>query len=833
MRHLPRAIASSALAFVHSIALVATLHAQQGTPPSRPAGARPPAALPTGTAEVRGRVLAEGGQALPDAAVSLRSGTTVVAGALAGSDGRFRVRGLVPGSYTLRVTRIGYAPRTRPVQIGTPGARVELDTIVLAPVAVTLGQVAVSGEADAVSMQPDRNAYRAKDLAPAAANASEVLEVIPAVNVDADGKVSLRGNENVVVQINGRPTPLRGQQLAAFLRQLPGPIVERVEVVPNPSAKYDPEGMAGIINIVLKQEADLGASAGMNAQYMNAERWNGSGNAGWQAGRLSLFGSIGASNDARGFSGINDRERFDAVQQLTGIVEQDLAGTSMNRGQNLTGNLDFRITPRDVLSQALVVNRRESREDGRNAFLEFDGDRTETDRYLRPRDARARGWMADWTSAWKRTVVPRRHEIAAEFRVNRTVDDESILLTRRTADGLVLQEGETNGTDARATQLTAQLDWTRAIGQAWKLETGLRSNSRWLDRSFIVTRDPDGSGTYFPSPLSNTFDFDEHVQAGYGVLTRTLGRFELQGGLRGEYTSRLFALTDERYPYDYFSLFPSAAASWQVSPATTARASYSRRIRRPGTQELNPFPQFMDAQNAFVGNPSLRPEFTDAVEFSLARTGRLGSLQVAPFYRRTSDIIRIVVDPDGVVDGRPATTVSFVNLATSDSYGADLNATWKPSQRFNLVTNGNVFRMVTDGGSASSLASDAIAFMGRLNATAQVTKAFALQATYFYRAPMNIERGRFEAVQMLTLVARHKVQRDRGTITLRIVDPFNTNRFAIRTGTDALMQVTTRQPGVRGVFLGYQFATGQAPRLRQPRPDAQPQGGGSPGFGGP
>src|SRR5206468_4389342 len=172
--------------------------------------------------------------------------------------------------------------------------------------------VSVTEERATVAVEPDRNSYRAKDVAPAAGNASEVLDAVPAVQVDGDGKVSLRGNENVAVQINGRPTPMRGPQLASYLKTLPANTIDRIEVVPNPSAKYDPEGMAGIINIVLKQNVDLGVSAGLTVGAANNDRYNGSGNLGYQSGPITTFSNLGIFHDRRPVQGVNDRDRFDA-----------------------------------------------------------------------------------------------------------------------------------------------------------------------------------------------------------------------------------------------------------------------------------------------------------------------------------------------------------------------------------------------------------------------------------------------------------------------------------------------------------------------------------------
>ena len=260
--------------------------------PAGPPSGQPPAA----NFEIRGKVVEEKSeQPVARASVSLRvkGSTAILTGAIASPDGSFRLQGLRPGVYSLRAAYLGFAPITQEITL-TPAAPVaNAGNIKLSQIAVELSAVSVAEERNTVVVEPDRNSYRAKDVAPAAANASDVLDNVPSVQVDGDGKVSLRGNENVAVQINGRPTPMRGTQLASYLKTVPANTIERIEVVPNPSAKYDPEGMAGIINIVLKQNVDLGLSAGLNTAVSTPERFFGSGNLGYQSGPFSSMTTAG------------------------------------------------------------------------------------------------------------------------------------------------------------------------------------------------------------------------------------------------------------------------------------------------------------------------------------------------------------------------------------------------------------------------------------------------------------------------------------------------------------------------------------------------------------
>jgi outer membrane receptor protein involved in Fe transport len=803
--------------------------------PGRQAGA--PAA-PQSVGEVQGSVVDAEGAALYGASVAVwsKADSSLVAGDIAHRDGAFRVQGLSPGTYYVQVTSIGYDPRrTADFTIGVGNPRTDVGVIRMVSSPVAVEGIDVTVERPTVALEPDRNSYAAKDVAPAAATASEVLAAVPAVHVDQDGKVSLRGNENVAVQINGRPSPIRGDQLGAYLQQLPANVIDRVEVVPTPSARYDPEGMAGIINIVLKQNVDLGMSGGLTLAGSPSNRYNASGTLGYQRGPFTSFSTYGFNSDERSIDGINDRERFDALSVLLSATEQDVVGENSRSGHNLSSTLDYRLNQRDVLTNVFSLNRRGSDDHSLSAVTELDADGNPVDQFDRPRDSVSDGLVLDYTLAFKRTLEPRLHELSAEVRWNRNAADDLTTIWRQPQDAaepVGRSEVERTETDALTRELTAQVDYTRPLGSHTKLETGYKGNARWLDRDYLVLKDDLGTGEWTPSDLSNAFDFDEQVQAAYGVLTRSIGKLELQGGLRVEHANRDFVLADEDqdYPYSYGSLFPSAAIRYSLNDADEARLSYSRRIRRPGTQELNPFPVFFDTQNVFIGNPELSPEYTDAIELGLSHQADWGMLQLSPFYRRTTDVIRFIVDTDDVIDGREVTSVSFENLASGNSWGTDVNASLQLGGWLNGMASFNIFKMVTEGGSETSLSSNAVTWSTRLNATAQLTPALSLQGMVFYRAPMEFESGKFSSWKMSSLTLRQKLAGDRASLSLRVIDPFDTMGFRVEAADDNITQITERKFDARSVHLTFQYNFGRTPKVRLPRPDAQgePQGAGFP-----
>ena len=819
------------IAVLATMLVTAAASAQQPQPPARNA---PGAAPQSGPGEISGKLVdGESNTPISAASVSVHNAAGVlVAGAIARPDGTFRIEGLQPGNYTLRYTMIGYAiEKSAPIAISPASPKAVLGSIKLTKQAVEIAAVEATAERSVV-IAPDRNMYRAKDVAPAATNASDVLDNVPSVQVDADGKVSLRGNENVVVQINGRPTPVRGAQLAGYLKGLPANTIERVEVIPNPSAKQDPEGMAGIINIVMKQGVDLGTSGGATATASTTQNYNVSGNIGHQAGRVALFGTYGFVLNNREAVGVNDLTRFNASLPRS-FTLQDLDQNSDFWAHNFSFNADYTINKKDVLLATVQANRRGMDDGSEMAYEELDANEALVDDYLRFRGADENANMFDASLSFRRTTPPakdvQKREFIAEFRYNRAHDWDESELFRESTPG-VRSDIETNDTDALGNQYTFQIDYTRGLGKSMKLETGYKGNGRLLDNDFVVMKDVAGDGNWVQSDLSNQLEFDEYVNAAYAVFSGTTKKVDWQAGLRGEYASRDFTLvtTDETFSHDYKSLFPSALLNYKLNDKTQAKVSYSRRIRRPGREELNPFPRFFDLNNVFIGNPELDPEYTDAYELSFQRSGSLGTLQLSPFYRRTSNIIRVEINTADTVSNREVTTVSFTNLDHSDSWGADLNGQFRLSKAFSGFAAFNIFKMVTDGGSLSALSSSGVNWSARVNANYVLSPATTLLGSYFYMAPMKIERGEFASRSVFNFTIRQKVSNS-STFTARVADPFKTMKFRVDVADDNVRQLTTRQFNSRALFLTYQYNFGQTPKLKQRRQEEVQAG--QTGFG--
>jgi ferric enterobactin receptor len=797
-----------------------------------PAGARPggPGAGQQQGGTVRGTVVNAEGQPVPNAQVAVWSAadSTLVTGAVARPDGSFRIDGLRPGRYFLRVSSMGFSSATTAIVAVSPQSpQADVGTVRLATSALMLEGITVAAETAPAGFAPDRNTYSTRDMpGTTGGNATDILRNVPAVEVDQDGKVSLRGNQNVAVQINGRPSPMTGDQLGNFLQQLPANMVERVEVIPNPSARYEPEGMAGIVNIVLKQNADLGLSGGFIAGVGTGGRYNASGNLGWQAGDLTLYGSYGLRHDERNSTGLNYLERYGvAGGDPVSILDQDIDGEFNMMSHLFNGSADYKLGAQNLLSATGMASVGSFENSSLNTYAERDASNAFVRRYEGENGIEFNDLTLDGSLAFKRTITPQQHELSAELRFNRNdhandndFREQTLTLAGQPANNTPLLQNLQ--TDALTTTLSFQADYSRPLAERTKLETGYKGTMRGLDNELDVTEFDYGQSRWVGNTLrSNAFEYDETVHAGYAVLNQGVGKLDLQAGLRTEYTSREFFLanTGETYPKDYWSFFPSALVALNLDAQQQVRLSYGRRIQRPDTRLLNPFGFNEDQRNRFEGNPELEPEYTQALELAYQRSFPLGSVQVTPYFRRTDNAIRRIREVRG-----DTTITTFSNLETSDSYGADFNGSVRLGKVSGFASV-SAYRTVTNAGSlGDSFNSDGIGWSARVSGNVAVTPRLDLQGFFMYRAPMAVEQGRIGAVTFSNLSLRQKVMGDKASLSLRIMDPLNRMGFSSRTTDPMYLQLNERQFNGRAAYLTFTYNFGQQPRLRN-RPPTEPQ----------
>lgn len=793
--------------------------AAQAQRPAGASGAAPgsrTAMMPQG--QISGTILdADTGTPIEMATVALwrMADSTLATGAVTKADGSFLIEGMRPGRYYAQVSFIGYHTHTVDAVNLTPGAlQFAMGTVCLAPDTALLDEVEVTAERDFMEVRIDKNVYNTRDqIVSIGGSATDVLRNIPSIEVDIDGQVSLRGSQNVAVLINGKPSQMNGEMLASFLAGLPASSIERVEVIPNPSARYEPDGMSGILNIVLKQDAERGISGAVTAGVGTLGDYNLSGMLGYSQGPLSARVTYGFRNGTRQMEGtrFNEyrfRQPFDYLEVLND-------GERSRRSNTVNLNVDYKLSRQNMLSLSGMVGSRGNDGNELNAYSELGADHLVTSRYDRRSTQDGHGFNLDYGLSFSRTLDPGKHEFIAEVRFqNRDEDNantyEQELLQPDAAPLLTDLERTTMGQQNRNTSV--QLDYVRPIGADGKLETGYKGTLQQLDYDYYAEAFSDAQQAYLPDlNQNNTFQYDQQVHAAYAILEQQFGRLGAQVGLRAEQVQTTFdlATTNEAYDNDYFSLFPSTFLTYKVNDAHQFRLSYSKRINRPRTWFLNPFSNREDPLFRREGNPYLRPEYVHSMELTYKQTAEKTSLTISPYYRRTIDVIRFIdsVDEAGV------TTLTFKNLDKSESFGAEVIGTLRMGDRFNTFASFDAYRVATDGSNVeTSLSNNAFGWSTRLNATYKLTSLLDLQASLFYRAPMNVEQGRIAAMTRSDIALRQQFPGKKASLSLRVNDPFDTAGFRIQRDTPTFYLENTRRFDSRSVNLTFTYNFGRQDR---------------------
>ncbi len=738
-------------------------------------------------------------------------------------DGGFRADGLAVGSYRLRVRALGFAPTRTPVFTITAAApRLDVGTLSLVSAAVELQRLTVSEARRAVELAPDRTTYAVRDMPTTrGGSAVDVLRTVPSLDVDMDNTISLRGDAGVIVQINGRRSAMNPAQLGNFLAQLPAAMVEKIEIIPNPSARENPEGSSGIINIVLKKKADAGSSGGVTAAEGTTGRRDVGANAGFQRKALTYFGSYGYSRDSRPRTESLLRNNLYATP--LSYLDQRASRTQIPKVHTVTSALTWVMGKHDEIAADMRYSTRVEDETSQLLYRDLNAQRQLTG--LRDRSSTTTNSEDGFESTleYKHGFAKEDHELTTELRFERASEGGPSDYTSR----VLTLAGAPAGSPAREsiapmerpTQRGAKIDYVLPLREHLQLSAGY-SGTWQRFRTTLDTRVFDTTLDAFVIDPERTtaFTFDQVVNAAYGIVTGSAGSLNMQAGVRVEDASTQFRRkgTGAGFENHYGSAFPSALVSYNIDDATQVKLSFSTRIRRPDEpDQLDPTPHYQDPLNLSRGNPSLKPEYIRAFELGFQRSSRATTLQVTPFYRHTFDAVRRIRS----IDGSGVTTSTFANIATTDNYGTDVTLALHGGPLTGFV-GGSGYRQQSDASNVSSLLSArTFGWSARTNASLRVSRSFDVQTILSYRARTTVEQGSLDAQTRVSFAARQKLMRDRMSLTLRITDPFRTEREGSTTIDPRFTQVSHRARQARGALLNVTWNFGKPPKDKPIAPE--------------
>jgi hypothetical protein len=785
-----------------------------------------PQGAPAGT--ILGQVIAEeGARPLPGAAVAVhaQADSSLVTGVVAGTAGRFRIDGLPPGDYYVRVSFLGYTARTAPAALATPAARLDIGTVALATSAVALDGISVEAERSAVVSAIDRTIYSARNMpvASSGGTATDVLRNVPELQVDIDGNVSMQGSQSVAIHINGRPTPMKGEALRNFLQQLPAARIDKVEVVPNPSAKFDPEGMAGIVNIVLKDDLGLGLSGTVSLNGDTRGRFGSFASLAYQRGRYTLFGSGNFAlhgNRNRGYD-LRGNLLADPVTWL----EVDSDNENDGRFRFVDASLEVKVGPKETLYTSFRANGSRGDMVGTALNTLMDDAQAPLQRYLYDNDNEFRWGSSDASLGFRRVVAPQQNELSVDLRYagqgngnTQSYLREFLIMNGEPADlpaELGFNDADTDGDD-----FTLQADVMRPLGAGFKVDAGYKGARRATDYTQQLWRglaedDPDAL------LIDTGYEYRETYHQGYVTLGRQLGPLGVQAGVRGEHATTEFAPggmpTTEQ---DYNSFFPSLNVAYTLDGGRQARFSYSKRIERPQPSQLNPNVPSTDPMNRFVGNPELEPKYTHSFTLDLSKTAAFGMVRISPFFRRTVNNWEYFKQ----VDSAGIATLTWLNTDAVDNYGATATVSMRFADRGNGFVSLNAYRYVRDASSVSSAYSgDGFRWELSGNGTLKVRKGLDVQGFVRYAAPQDLPQGRMGANVFSNLGARLELIEKKAFLNVSVMDPFDVLRFRFETSDGSHVQTSRNRISMRAARIGLSYTFGRAPQSARPVQEQQPQ----------
>jgi outer membrane receptor protein involved in Fe transport len=732
------------------------------------------------------------------------SDTTILFGTVADETGNFIFDKIPAGDYYLEINFLGYQKKIiKDITLKKGDKLINLGTISINKDALNISEVEIIGEKDAISYKIDKKVINLskKDVA-AGGTLVDALENTPSIQIDAEGNVALRGSSNFKVLIDGKPTALSGNDA---LKSIPSSAVENIEIITNPSVKYDPDGTAGIINIIMKKGFKTGLNGIVNASVGTQYKHSADFTFNYKREKVNWFlsGSYTVRPDSQ-FTQI-DAETF--YQDSTRYFHQTSDRLSKMKSYKIKGGADFYLNKMNTLTIS-----------GEYGFWGFGIDM----------DSKSHDYKDPFSyDVYRKNLTDLGiggNYINSSLIFDHDFAENHDLVTTITYsnwDGLNSTETEDITTDENYrdyfntvkykfqtsninNELRAKTDYTKPFGNGNKLEVGIQAIFFKLNSDYeFMDYDFDLINWAVDHELDNDMVFQRNIWSAYATYSGNLKGIEYQLGLRGEYTDRKMTLsrTSEEYIVKRPDYFPSVHISKQFEKGIQLQGSYSRRINRPEPWNLNPFPIYSDNYNVQGGNPALLPEYVDSYELNLMKQFKIGFASVEGFYRKTNNAFDQTLNlREGIVYIMPQ------NIDKTSEYGAELSGNIRPAKWMNIYASANLYRYDIEGDIVSEFA-DVKSFRSDfvLNTTFTFLKNSRLQVTGFYNAPTIAAQGLRSNIYGMNMAFTQNLLKNKLSITLNARDVFRTIKFSFHAESEGLKTDFQFRPDYPVIMLNLSY----------------------------
>ena len=751
------------------------------------------------------------GQAIEFATIQLinPADSSIVKATVTDKKGRFILEHIAAGEYSLHCTFIGYERSIKTILINNDQHKLQLGTILIASFSATLKEVTVTSKKSLLNTSIDRKVYNvAEDLLSQTGSASDILKNIPSVEVDIEGQVSLRGSSDVMILINGRPSPLMGRSRAEALQQLPANSIERIEVITNPSARYRPDGTSGIINIVLKKNTKAGFNGNITANAGNRNRYSGNINMNYKPGKLNLFGNYSIRKDQRTRINTIDRTYFDSAGAISGFYIEDNKSPGRPLSHFATFGADYSFNAHNSFGiSANYSTRKMIKHDVIQKFF-YDKNKTLTAHSNRLRFDPESEIEKEGTLYFQHNFSKEDHELRFEINASEDDGEEDNRYTNKyhypiappSFDNTLIKQGDN--------QQQIALDYTNPLTEDSKLELGYAGLFMQQDLNFFGEYYDQASGKFVKDDVkSNRFLYKDFNHAVYGTFQRSYEKFGYSAGLRLEHVNLKGHLVtiDSFITNHYFKIYPTLHLSYKLKN-TEVQLNYSRRVNRPEGDELNPYPEYRDPYNLQAGNPKLLPEMIHSVEMGLKGQHKKISFVPSIYYRFKEQGFTTVINK--LNDSVLLTTIS--NLGKDQSAGFELIVSARAGKFMSSNFTTNIFYNQIDASEPGySNKKSIISMSANFNATFTITSATMFQLSGNYRSARLTPQGKVYGNLVVNIGVRQDLFKKKVSVILTASDLLNSLKQKTELNTSFLKQTAIGRRDTRIIYLGVSYRFGK------------------------
>lgn len=733
--------------------------------------------------KVTGKVIEKNSkQPLEYATITLKNTTNpkMIAGGVTNNKGEFTID-VSSGTYDIIVEFISFKSTT--IKEKNIRENLSLETIGLAEDAAQLNEVVVRAEKTTVEIKLDKKVYNVgSDLMVKGGTVSDVLDNIPSVSVDAEGTVSLRGNENVRILIDGRPS--NAINITEALRLIPADAIEKVEVVTNPSARYDAEGGGGLLNIILKKGKNQGFNGTFIANTGYPDNHGISGTLNYKTEKFNLFTTQGYNYRNNPGNGLTNSKYFNTDGSVKNYVYEDRSNDRFNNAYNGTAGIEWYIDKSTSWTNS--INYRKSNGNNEDNVFQDNYDKDFVYEFTRNRlnkeDSDSENF--EFASNFIKNFKKEGHKLSVDISISSNKDLNSALISDKTTiDPVAKLDDSQNNQDQKRNLFV--VDYVLPLGKGQQFEAGYRGDFTNLDTDYAVT-----SNGIPVDIFTNFLEYKERINAFYTQYGVKVNKLSMLFGLRYE-DSNIdinFLKTNDFTTKKYGNLFPSAFFTYELSDKSSASISYSKRIQRPRGRFLNPFNNFSSNINIFVGNPDLDPALTDAIDFGYIKRWEKLTLSTSLYYNTTKDAFQFVKRDSGeTVNGITVIESSPINLGTEMRTGFEVNLNYSPYKWWKLNSNFNFFAVQTRGDYEYTTSKgeiivqnfdfDATSWSTRLTSKITLPSKIDWQTNLTYNGPQDNAQGKRLGILAMNLGFSKDILKDKATVAFNVSDVFNSRKM--------------------------------------------------------